>query len=95
MQTTFENVGFKLDWCAFRIVGDDALSHHPNSIKNVHGSELSTLHNLDRWEGFSKSDVPERNYIDELTFSIAIPGMIMTILVAILTTIFCLYHDSM
>lgn len=99
VQTTFENAGFKMDWCAFRIVGDA-----PGSIQEgivggetkPHGSEKSVgLLQPDRWEQMARDEVPKRNYIDELAFSIAIPGMLLTILLAILSTVLCFYHDKM
>ncbi|KAG4076265.1 hypothetical protein HA402_014814 [Bradysia odoriphaga] len=88
VQTIIENAGFKMDWCAFRIVGNS------KDLSKAHGSEKSTSLKQDRWEPMAKSEVPERNYIDELAFVIAIPGLILTLLVALLSAVLCFYHDK-
>lgn len=100
VQTTFENSGFKLDWCAFKLhAADDditAMPHHPNeSYKPAKGSELSTLHRSDKWDAPMKSEVPERNYSDEFAVSFAIPGMIFALLLSILTVILCFQHEKL
>lgn len=90
VQTIFENAGFKLDWCAFRIVSDTEEIMH-----KMHGSEHSVLRRKERWEPMARGDAPRRNYIDELAFAIAIPGMVLAIAVAVLTAVLCLQHDKM
>ncbi|XP_055642379.1 epsilon-sarcoglycan isoform X2 [Toxorhynchites rutilus septentrionalis] len=100
VQTTFENSGFKLDWCAFKMQAADdditAMPHHPNeSYKPAKGSELSNLHRSDKWEAPMKSEVPERNYSDEFAVSFAIPGMIFVLLLSILTVILCFQHEKL
>lgn len=90
VQTIFENAGFKLDWCAFRIVNDAKATDH-----KVHASERNILRRLDRWEPMTRADQPRRNYIDEFAFAIAIPGMVLAIAIALLTAILCLQHDKM
>uniref|UniRef100_A0A182P9Z3 Dystroglycan-type cadherin-like domain-containing protein n=1 Tax=Anopheles epiroticus TaxID=199890 RepID=A0A182P9Z3_9DIPT len=105
VQTTFENSGFKLDWCAFRMVAteDDimALPQHPNESqkhsagrKEHHHHQLS--HNFpDKWDAPLKSEVPERNYSDEVAISFAIPGMIFALLLCGLTIILCFQHEKL
>ncbi|XP_055541459.1 epsilon-sarcoglycan isoform X1 [Wyeomyia smithii] len=100
VQTTFENSGFKLDWCAFKLrAADDditAMPHHPHeSFKPVKGSELKTLYRSDKWDAPMKSEVPERNYSDEFAVSFAIPGMIFVLLLSILTVILCFQHEKL
>ncbi|XP_037920171.1 epsilon-sarcoglycan isoform X2 [Hermetia illucens] len=98
VQKVFENVGFKLDWCAFRIVGNEIspeVLYHNHGVKGAHGSELSSLHRMSQWNGMTRSEVPERNYIDELVFSIAIPGMIFAIGIGILSAVLCFQHERM
>lgn len=90
VQTIFENAGFKLDWCAFRVVNDV-----DQPTPNVHGSERSVFRRQERWEPMARGDAPRRNYIDELAFAIAIPGMVLAIAVAVLTAVLCLQHDKM
>ncbi|XP_062552930.1 epsilon-sarcoglycan isoform X2 [Armigeres subalbatus] len=100
VQTTFENSGFKLDWCAFKLhAADDditAMPHHPHeSHKPAKGSELSTLRRSDKWDAPMKSEVPERNYSDEFAVSFAIPGMIFAVLLSVLTVILCFQHEKL
>lgn len=90
VQTIFETAGFKLDWCAFRIVSDA-----DQTSNKVHGSERSVLRKQERWEPMARVDAPQRNYIDELAFAIAIPGMILAVLVAALTAVLCFQHEKM
>lgn len=90
VQTIFENAGFKLDWCAFRIVNDVKEPTH-----KVFGADRNVLRRQERWEPMSRADQPRRNYIDELAFAIAIPGMVLAIAVAVLTAVLCLQHDKM
>uniref|UniRef100_A0A182MDQ9 Dystroglycan-type cadherin-like domain-containing protein n=1 Tax=Anopheles culicifacies TaxID=139723 RepID=A0A182MDQ9_9DIPT len=103
VQTTFENSGFKLDWCAFRLVTteDDitALPHHPNESHKHDGARKDhhqhVSHFLDKWDAPLKSEVPERNYSDEIAISFAIPGMIFALLLCGLTIILCFQHEKL
>ncbi|XP_055599849.1 epsilon-sarcoglycan isoform X2 [Uranotaenia lowii] len=104
VQTTFENSGFKLDWCAFKLhAADDditAMPHHPNESHKPGGvrgsSEISTLQQrADRWEAPMKSEIPDRNYSDEFAVSFAIPGMIFALLLSVLTVILCFQHEKL
>ncbi|XP_019526240.3 epsilon-sarcoglycan isoform X1 [Aedes albopictus] len=100
VQTTFENSGFKLDWCAFKLhAADDditAMPHHPHeSHRPAKGSELSNLRRSDKWDAPMKSEVPERNYSDEFAVSFAIPGMIFAVLLSVLTVILCFQHEKL
>ncbi|XP_050093343.1 epsilon-sarcoglycan isoform X2 [Anopheles aquasalis] len=99
VQTTFENSGFKLDWCAFRLTSSDdditALPHHPNeSHKHGDHTNLSGQH-VERWDAPLKSEIPERNYSDEIAISFAIPGMIFALLLCGLTIILCFQHEKL
>uniref|UniRef100_A0A182XZD7 Dystroglycan-type cadherin-like domain-containing protein n=1 Tax=Anopheles stephensi TaxID=30069 RepID=A0A182XZD7_ANOST len=103
VQTTFENSGFKLDWCAFRLVTteDDitALPHHPNESHKHAGGRKDHQHLLphfpDKWDAPLKSEVPERNYSDEIAISFAIPGMMFALLLCGLTIILCFQHEKL
>lgn len=91
VQTTFERVGFKMDWCAFRISNDTDhgnVKHHTRHCNSMRGQKK-------QWESISKADVPHRNYIDELAFTIAIPGMVFAVLIALLTAILCFQHEKL
>lgn len=96
VQKIFENGGFKLDWCAFKIIEhqDSAIEEHSPTH---HGSELVGIGKnvIEQWQGLKSTEAPERNYIDELAFAIAIPGMILAILVGVLSGVLCFYHDAM
>lgn len=90
VQTIFEKAGFKLDWCAFHIVANGA-----ETAKNTHELKQIDDEKLDLWEPMTRFDAPQRNYIDEFAFAIAIPGVILAILVAILSVILCFQHEKM
>lgn len=92
VQSIFENQGFKLDWCAFKLieVGDNGSGNSSRLKGELHGT-----HAADQWQGLKYEDIPERNYIDELAVTIAIPGMILAILLAVLSGILCFQHESM
>lgn len=104
VQKIFENVGFKLDWCAFKMVGaeidPEVLHHnHDSSNSNKVNANIVETGNLrrreDRWLGMSREEVPMRNYIDEFAFAFAIPGMIFGILCGILTASLCFKHQKL
>ncbi|ALC38901.1 Scgalpha [Drosophila busckii] len=97
VQKIFENVGFKLDWCAFKMVGIESPTEvlYHNNYANAHQSEPQqpdeNVHS-DRWVSVSRDDVPNRNYIDEFAFAFAIPGVILAVLVGMLSAILCFKH---
>lgn len=91
VQTIFENAGFKLDWCAFHIVNDDSKSMKKAAhIENRHHNGQAPI-----WDGMSVYEVPQRTYIDEFAFSIALPGVLLAILIAILSVVLCFQHEKM
>lgn len=91
VQTIFENAGFKLDWCAFRIVSDGKKSS--NLVGN--GEEKPLRERFGIWHGVGINDVPQRTYIDELAFSIAMPAVLLALLVAILSVTLCFQHEKL
>lgn len=91
VQAIFENQGFKLDWCAFKLIEVGDGGGNSSRLKGESGENGAA----DQWQGLRYEDVPERNYIDELAFTIAIPGMVLAILVAVLSGILCFQHESM
>ncbi|XP_033249962.1 epsilon-sarcoglycan isoform X1 [Drosophila miranda] len=97
VQKIFENVGFKLDWCAFKMVGlespTEILYHSGKQQNEQQPSGDEQLHN-DRWMGITREDVPRRNYIDEFAFAFAIPGMIFAILIGMLSAVLCFQHQK-
>ncbi|XP_055920384.1 epsilon-sarcoglycan isoform X2 [Eupeodes corollae] len=98
VQKIFENAGFKLDWCAFKMIGVEIspeILFHNHGMKGYHGSELSTLKRTDRWHGIAREDAPQRNYIDEFAFAFAIPGMIFAVLLGILSAVLCFQHEKL
>lgn len=89
VQTIFENAGFKLDWCAFHIVSDDK-----KPAKKIH-EEKPLRERFPIWDAMDLSEIPQRTYIDEFAFSIALPGVILAILVAMLSVVFCFQHEKL
>ncbi|XP_073822293.1 alpha-sarcoglycan-like isoform X2 [Musca autumnalis] len=107
VQKIFENVGFKLDWCAFKMVGTtdsapevlhhnhDANGNNNNNNRVIGQSEMLNLkRRTDRWHGMAKEDVPVRNYIDEFAFAFAIPTVLFGLLCGILTATLCFRHQK-
>ncbi|KAH8324593.1 hypothetical protein KR074_012225 [Drosophila pseudoananassae] len=95
VQKIFENVGFKLDWCAFRMVGVESpteILYH--SGKQGEQQATEEHRHQDRWMGIAREDVPVRNYIDEFAFSFAIPGMIFAVLIGMLSAVLCFQHEK-
>ncbi|XP_030384459.1 epsilon-sarcoglycan isoform X2 [Scaptodrosophila lebanonensis] len=100
VQKIFENVGFKLDWCAFKMVGVESpteILYHNHGSGNGQQNEptyIEQLRNNERWLGIAREDVPVRNYIDEFAFAFAIPGMIFAVLVGMLSAVLCFQHEK-
>ncbi|XP_075152583.1 sarcoglycan alpha isoform X2 [Haematobia irritans] len=104
VQKIFENVGFKLDWCAFKMVGaetDPEVLHHNHDSSNFKVNKImgqNEINNMkrrtDRWLGMARDEVPIRNYIDEFAFAFAIPTVIFGLLCGILTATLCFRHQK-
>ncbi|KAH8377547.1 hypothetical protein KR093_005891 [Drosophila rubida] len=99
VQKIFENVGFKLDWCAFKMVGMETpteVLYHNNDAKQrqQHQQSAEQQRRNDRWLGIPREDVPMRNYIDEFAFAFAIPGMILAVLLGMLSAVLCFQHHK-
>ncbi|KAL7741123.1 hypothetical protein ACLKA6_018152 [Drosophila palustris] len=104
VQKIFENVGFKLDWCAFKMVGmespTEVLYHNNqatgrlNEHQKQHQQTEEQHRHIEHWMGISREDVPMRNYIDEFAFAFAIPGMILAVLLGMLSAVLCFQHHK-
>lgn len=89
VQKQFESSGFKLDWCNFHLNDADEL---------VTSEKQQTVQDGGRhqkWEPLRREDIPVRNYSDEMAISIAVPGVILTLLIAMLTIILCFNHEDL
>lgn len=87
VQTIFEENGFKLDWCAFHLKtdrekGEKMLAEMVNEKSDI-------------WDPIALFEVPQRFYIDDFAFVVAIPGVILTVLIAVLSIVLCLQHKKM
>lgn len=65
------------------------------SEKQSHTSMQNDPSQVKRWEALSKDDIPIRNYSDELAISIAVPGVVLTTLIALLTVILCFESENL
>lgn len=92
VQTIFENAGFKLDWCAFHIV-----NNFNKSMKQTHRTDTHKPKRemVPAWDSMSFYEIPQRTYIDEFAFAIALPGVILAILIAILSVVLCFQHEKL
>lgn len=93
VQAIFENQGFKLDWCAFKLIEMGDGNSSQSEAKRLKGDLPRNAPGL--WHGLRFEDIPVRNYIDEVAFTVAIPGMIFAVLLAVLTGILCFQHESL
>ncbi|KAH8413345.1 hypothetical protein KR009_010087 [Drosophila setifemur] len=97
VQKVFENGGFKLDWCAFRMVGVETpteILFHSGKQGEQSADQRDDQREQDKWMSVSRAEVPVRNYIDEYAFSFAIPGMIFAVLVGVLSAVLCFQHEK-
>lgn len=96
VETLFESSGFKLDWCSFRIVDEvEQVMSQKHSRLESSSERVTNLSQINEWEPLSKDDLPIRNYTDELAISLAVPGVILTLLIALLTVILCFEHENL
>lgn len=87
VQSIFQNAGFQVDWCAFKIITEDQA---PSEITHEEASMLSQK----IWSGPSRDELPDRNYSEEIALAIAIPSVWFAFLVALLTVVFCFQHEK-
>lgn len=92
VQQIFQNAGFSIDWCAFKIITaeDEVITTTTNPTKE---EENSTTKNI--WHGMARDEVPERNYSEELAIAVAVPSVLFAILVALLTVVLCFHHEKL
>jgi hypothetical protein len=92
VQQIFQSAGFTIDWCAFKIVTLDETSTTSEQSTVQHESSMLTSKT---WHGIAKDELPARNYSEELAVSIAIPAVIFSFVVALLTIILCFHHEKL
>lgn len=88
VQTIFQNAGFQVDWCAFKIVTEE---QSPSDETNQEASMLSQK----VWNAPSRDELPDRNYSEEFAVAIAIPSVWFAFLVALLTIVLCFQHEKL
>ncbi|KRT80087.1 hypothetical protein AMK59_8667 [Oryctes borbonicus] len=87
----FREAGFALDWCSFSLIS--AMQDSETSSEELAKlTEQKLIEN--RWNAFSRNDVPQRSYIHEFLFTILVPMFVMTILAIILSIILCFHHEG-
>lgn len=91
LQYLFENAGFKLDWCAFKFLGEDTV----HEVVGIDEEFDQTPLEKPRHELQTIDFIPDRNYSDEISISIAIPAVLFALLVAILTVVLCFQHEKL
>lgn len=89
VQTIFQNAGFQVDWCAFKIITDEP----PASVET--SSEETSMLTQKVWIAPSRNELPERNYSEEIAVAIAIPSVWFAFLVALLTVVLCFQHEKL
>lgn len=89
VQTIFQNAGFQVDWCAFKIITEE--SSPPDKTIIEEASMLSSK----VWNGITRDELPERNYSEEIAVAIAIPSVWFAFLLALLTVVLCFRHEKL
>lgn len=80
------------------IHGRSLLSDHHMDSASFHRhvpEQILAIQKAERWEPIYRSEAPQRNYIDELALVIAIPGLLLTMFVAVLAIVLCFYHEKL
>lgn len=94
VQQIFQNAGFSIDWCAFKIISADDVSNTMTTTNvPMNEDETSTPKNL--WVGMARDEVPDRNYSEEIAIAVAVPSVLFAILVALLTVVLCFHHEKL
>lgn len=88
VQSVFQNAGFQVDWCAFKIITEEQATSE-DSV-----SEASML-SQKVWNGLTREELPDRNYSEEIAVAIAIPSVWFAFIVALLTVVLCFQHEKL
>lgn len=92
VEKIFENAGFKIDWCAFRLIPHEDEQNQSEKENN----QINTIKEKETpWSSIRKSDVPQRNYGKDLAFSVVISATLFTLCALILTVLFCCQHPKL
>lgn len=91
VQQIFQNAGFAIDWCAFKIVAQST----ETETTNASSSEESSMLSGDIWNGMARDEVPERNYSEEIAIAVAIPTVLFAMFIAMLTIVICFHHEKL
>lgn len=89
VQTIFQNAGFQVDWCAFKIITEG-----PSPSDETTSEEASML-SRKIWNAPTRDELPDRNYSEEIAVAIAIPSVCFAFLIAILTVVLCFQHEKL
>lgn len=92
VQSVFQNAGFMIDWCGFKVIRD---SQSSQSASSELSAEEASFKSQKPWNAPRKDELPERNYSEEIAISVAIPSVVLAFLVGLLTVTLCFQHDKM
>ncbi|CAH0555433.1 unnamed protein product [Brassicogethes aeneus] len=85
----FRTAGFALDWCLFRLIGEN------NSAIGVNEKLSYQEPNDVLIDTISKDDIPKRDYFNDYLLATMVPIGINLILVCLVSFIICAKHDSL
>jgi hypothetical protein len=88
VQQIFQNAGFSIDWCAFKIITQ---SNETDTTK----APTSEKSSRDVWHEMARDEVPERNYSEEIAIAVAIPTVLFSMFIAMLTIVICFQHEKL
>ncbi|XP_049824215.1 epsilon-sarcoglycan isoform X2 [Aethina tumida] len=85
----FRSAGFALDWCMFRLIGDN------NSAIGVNEKLLYQEPNDVEIDTISRYEIPTRDYFNEYLVSTLVPISINVVLVCLVSFIICAKHEAL
>lgn len=88
VQSIFQYARLDVDWCGFKIMRDEEKSQASNT-------EEASFTSQKPWNAPSKSELPERNYSEEIAISVAIPSVVFAFLIGLLTVTLCFQHEKL
>ncbi|XP_038219549.1 alpha-sarcoglycan isoform X2 [Zerene cesonia] len=101
VERLFRDAGFTLDWCSFELYNTiykersterlEYLTEIPNPSQPDKSSVFNTK---DVWSAPSRTALPSRSYVQQLSVTIAVPLVLMLLSVAALSAVLCFHYAA-
>ncbi|XP_044012041.1 alpha-sarcoglycan isoform X1 [Aphidius gifuensis] len=90
----FREARFLMDWCSFQLITSE-ITNVESALQDVNNIEnVDSLVDKWQWSIPKKSDIPTRNYTNDILTWIFIPISLLIILAILLSIIICLHHEK-